>query len=59
MMCTIIKSTSRKIKKILKEKVAVVTGQTGAGKSSLLNKLDKRLDLETKPISEAKINQVF
>lgn len=43
----------RKIKKILKNKVAVVTGQTGAGKSTLLNKLDKNLNLETKPISEA------
>lgn len=37
----------------LKGKVVVLTGQTGAGKSSLLNKLDKRLSLETKPISEA------
>lgn len=42
-----------KIKKYLKHKVAVVTGQTGAGKSTLLNKLDKTLNLETKPISEA------
>lgn len=42
-----------KIKKILKNKVAVVTGQTGAGKSTLLNKLDKKLNLETKPISES------
>lgn len=50
---TVTNKDKGKIKKILKEKVAVVTGQTGAGKSSLLNKLDKRLDLETKPISEA------
>ncbi|MDE6285229.1 MAG: ribosome small subunit-dependent GTPase A [Bacilli bacterium] len=42
-----------KIWKLLKDKVAVVTGQTGAGKSTLLNKLDKNLNLETKPISEA------
>lgn len=42
-----------KIKSILKNKLVVLTGQTGAGKSSLLNKLDKRLNLETKPISEA------
>ena len=42
-----------KIKKILKNKLVVLTGQTGAGKSSLLNKLDKKLNLETKPISEA------
>lgn len=43
----------RKIKKLIKNKVAVVTGQTGAGKSTLLNNLDKSLNLETKPISEA------
>ena len=42
-----------KIKSVLKNKLVVLTGQTGAGKSSLLNKLDKRLNLETKPISEA------
>lgn len=42
-----------KIKKLLKNKVTVVTGQTGSGKSTLLNKLDKSLNLETKPISEA------
>lgn len=44
---------TNKIKKMLKNKVAVVTGQTGAGKSTLLNKLDNKLNLETKPISEA------
>lgn len=42
-----------KILRLIKGKVAVVTGQTGAGKSSLLNRLDKKLQLETKPISEA------
>lgn len=42
-----------KLKRLLKEKVVVLTGQTGAGKSSLLNKLDKNLKLETKPISDA------
>ena len=42
-----------KLKKLLKDKVVVLTGQTGAGKSSILNKLDKNLHLETKPISEA------
>ncbi len=41
------------LKKMLKNKVVVLTGQTGAGKSSLLNKLDNRLSLETKPISKA------
>ena len=39
--------------KYLKGKTIVLTGQTGAGKSTLLNKLDKSLNLETKPISEA------
>ena len=43
----------RLIKKLIKNKVAVLTGQTGAGKSTLLNNLDKSLNLETKPISEA------
>lgn len=43
----------RKLKKLLKKKLVVLTGQTGAGKSTLLNKLDKDLNLETKPISEA------
>ena len=43
----------RKLKKYLKGKTVVLTGQTGAGKSTLLNSLDKKLNLETKPISEA------
>ena len=42
-----------KLKKKLKNNLVVLTGQTGAGKSSLLNKLDKKLNLETKPISDA------
>lgn len=42
-----------KIKKIFKNKIVVFTGQTGAGKSSLINKLDKSLDFETNEISEA------
>lgn len=44
---------TRKIKKMFKGKTVVFTGQTGAGKSSLINKLDKRLDFETNEISEA------
>lgn len=43
----------RKIKRELKGKTVVLTGQTGAGKSSLLNKLDASLDLKTSPISKA------
>lgn len=44
------------IKEITKEianNIVVLTGQTGAGKSSLLNRLDETLNLETKPISKA------
>lgn len=42
-----------KIKKIIKDKVCVLTGQTGVGKSSLLNKLKKDLNLKTGEISKA------
>lgn len=42
-----------KIKKTFKNRIVVFTGQTGAGKSSLINKLDKSLDFETNEISEA------
>lgn len=37
----------------IQNKIVVLAGQTGAGKSSLLNKLDKTLNLETNPISRA------
>ena len=37
--------------KLAKDKILVCCGQTGAGKSSFINKLDKNLKLETKPIS--------
>ena len=43
----------RTLKKYLKNKIVTVCGQTGAGKSTLINKLDKHLALETKEISEA------
>ena len=42
-----------KLKRIIKNKTLVLTGQTGAGKSSLLNKLDKKLNLATNEISES------
>lgn len=42
-----------KIKKIIANKIAVITGQSGAGKSSLLNKLDKTLSLEISEISKS------
>ncbi len=39
--------------KYLSQKQVVLTGQTGAGKSSLINKLDSSLNLEVGEISEA------
>lgn len=41
------------IKQIIKERIAVLAGQTGAGKSSLLNRLDNKLNIATDEISEA------
>ncbi len=41
------------LKKILKDQIVTVCGQTGAGKSTLINKLDKNLHLEVNEISEA------
>lgn len=43
----------KKLTKYLKGKYVVLTGQTGAGKSSLLNKLDHHLELQVGEISEA------
>lgn len=43
----------RKIKKCFKGKTTVFTGQTGSGKSSLLNRLDKTLNFEVNEISKA------
>jgi len=42
-----------KIKKHLQDKIVVLTGQSGAGKSSFLNKLDENLNLKTSEISLA------
>ena len=41
------------IKNILNKKVSVLTGQTGVGKSSLLNRLKEDLNLKTGEISKA------
>lgn len=41
------------LKKLIEGKIVVFAGQSGAGKSSLLNKLDKTLSLETNEISQA------
>ena len=41
------------IKRLLDHNIVVLAGQTGAGKSSLLNRLDENLDIETNEISEA------
>ena len=42
-----------KIKEIIKGKTVILTGQSGAGKSSLLNRLDSSLNLKTDEISKA------
>lgn len=42
-----------KISNLLKDKTTVFTGQTGVGKSTLLNNLDESLNLKTGEISEA------
>lgn len=42
-----------KIKDILGNKITVITGQSGVGKSTLLNKLDENLSLKTNEISYA------
>lgn len=41
------------IKKIFKNKVTILTGQTGVGKSTLINKLEKSMNLQTNEISKA------
>lgn len=40
------------IKRLFKNKTTVLTGQTGSGKSTLMNKLNKNLNFETNEISE-------
>jgi len=43
----------RKLKRYLKGKIVSVCGQTGAGKSTLINKFDKKLNLATNEISKS------
>ena len=49
----IINTETDKIKDILKNKITVITGQSGVGKSTLLNMLDSTLSLKTNEISYA------
>jgi ribosome small subunit-dependent GTPase A len=41
-----------KFKKIIQNKIVVLCGQTGAGKSTFINKIDNKLNLETNEISK-------
>lgn len=46
-------SDDEALRKILEDKVSVLCGQSGAGKSSLLNRLDPSFQLNTQEISKA------
>ncbi len=46
-------SDDEELEEILKDKVSVLCGQSGAGKSSLLNRLDPTFRLQTQEISKA------
>lgn len=47
------KNTDESLKEIFKDKITVFAGQSGAGKSSLLNRLDSSLNLEIGDVSIA------
>lgn len=49
----VLNTETDKIKEILKNKIIVITGQSGVGKSTLLNMLDSSLELKTNEISYA------
>lgn len=44
---------TREIENLFTGKISVLTGQSGAGKSSLLNRIDDRLQIKTQAISKA------
>lgn len=46
-------SNDEQLKEVLKDKISVLCGQSGAGKSSLLNRLDPTFELRTQEISKA------
>ena len=50
---TVTKEGIEEFKHLFKDKISMFAGQTGAGKSSLLNVLDTSLNLETNAISKA------
>ena len=49
----ILNTEIEKIKELFKNKITVITGQSGVGKSTLLNMLDSSLELKTNEISIA------
>lgn len=50
---TYVNYSIKKIKKEFKHSVVALTGQTGSGKSSLLNRIDASLNLKTGEVSDA------
>ncbi len=46
-------NTDKKLKNIFKDKITVFAGQSGAGKSSLLNSLDSNLNIKIGDVSKA------
>jgi len=46
------------IKDLLKDKISLLTGHSGVGKSALINKIEPGLDLKTKPISQTHLKGV-
>lgn len=50
---TVYNTEIKEIEALIKNRIFVLAGQTGAGKSSLLNRMDSSLELATDAISEA------